>query len=163
MKGPGLFAAQSLSLAGLLSTHSHFIMAPVWHGLCHCLCYGPCVWEEAANVQPLGKSVWSGQVPVPFGMTLKQVEKIGHRAFWELRSLVARSLSSLKKKKNPSHYLPLSQIPSLSVIFFQYLLFFYFMLLKFHSFGVKKSQQTSARTSWKVGRTRSCFRSHLNL
>lgn len=34
----------------------------------------------------------------PFGMALKQVEKVGHGAFWELRSLVARSLSSFKKK-----------------------------------------------------------------
>lgn len=50
-----------------------------------------------ADVQCLGKSVSSGQVPGPFGMTLEQAEKVGHRAFWELRSLVARSLSSLKK------------------------------------------------------------------
>lgn len=66
-------------------------------------------------MQSLGKSLSPGQVPGPFGVTLKQVEKVGHGAFWELRSLAARSLSSLKK--NPSHYVPLSQIPSLSIIF----------------------------------------------
>lgn len=49
-------------------------------------------------MQSLWKSVSSGWVPGPFGVTLKQAEKVGHRAFWELRSLVARSLSSLKKK-----------------------------------------------------------------
>lgn len=65
----------------------------------------------------LGRAVSPGQVPGSFGMTLRQVEKVGHRAFWELRSLVARSLSSLKKKKNPSHYVLLSQIPSFSIIF----------------------------------------------
>lgn len=67
-------------------------------------------------MQSLWKSVSSGWVPGPFGVTLKQAEKVGHRAFWELRSLVARSLSSLKKK-NPTRYLPLSQIPSSTIIF----------------------------------------------
>lgn len=86
-------------------------------------------------MQSLWKSVSSGWVPGPFGVTLKQAEKVGHRAFWELRSLVARSLSSLKKKKSNS----LSTFKSNSILdynFFKRPLFFYFMLLKFHFFFV---------------------------
>lgn len=42
-------------------------------------------------------------MPGPVGMILKEVEKVGLRAFCELRSLVARSLSSFKKKKKKRH------------------------------------------------------------
>lgn len=38
IKGRRLFAAQGFSLAGLLGTHSRFIMAPVRHDFCVIAC-----------------------------------------------------------------------------------------------------------------------------
>lgn len=80
-------------MPGLLNAHSVFITALVRYDFC-VIAYG---MEHVADRRLWG-ILRAGQVPGPLDMTLKEMEKVGHRAFCELRSLVARSLTSLKRK-----------------------------------------------------------------